>query len=452
MSILLHHVRRLWRDRRGAAAIVFGLAALPMIGAAGVAIDMANVGRVKSRMQAAADAAVLAAVRAYTPPSMASSVPYSESAALDRAKGFFAANIDSAFIDSPAEVKMDVDPSTYDSLAITLTYHGVAPTGMMSFFKIPQVKFSGTATASVTMPNYIDVYFVLDVTGSMGRPITPLGLAEIKSRYASVRPIFNYDTCTCACHEPPNWLSTDMETNGWNLARTAPAIDMKIDAAKRALNRLVATAKDRSLYGHVNFGFYTMSGTTLTRINDLTTDYDAITSSINAAQPTDTGLSFNDLLDGMNSNISNELARTTRSTYHQFGKYSSGRKTYIFFITDGLDMNLIQWGDAANQRLFAQKIWHSGHTGSAFDPTLCKTFKDKNVSVGVMYTQGAGDYGDPTFQYLEEPYLDDAVANLKSCASPGLYIDVTWNTNSVGYLENKLFSNMGDDVLVRLTK
>jgi hypothetical protein len=295
-------------------------------------------------MQGAADAAVLAAARAYIAPGMTSSVPYSEAAALDSANGFFAANIDSAFTDSPAETRIDVDPSTYDRLTITLTYHGVVPTGMMSFFKIPRVKFSGTASASVIMPNYIDVYFILDITGSMGRPLTSNGLQDIKARYAGVRPVFTNRTCTCACHEPPNWLSTDMETNGWELATASPPIDLKIDAAKRALNKIVTAAKNQSLYQHVNFSFYTMASTQLARINDLTANYDAISASINGVvTTTDAGTDFSNLLSGFENNMTDELARTTRNTYYQFGKSSSARKTYVFFVTDGLDVKMLNW-------------------------------------------------------------------------------------------------------------
>jgi Flp pilus assembly protein TadG len=453
MSSLLQLFRKLRRDRRGAVAIVFALAALPMVGAAGVAIDMANVGRVKARMQAAADAAALAGARAFNAPGMESNVQYSMDAARDRAAGFFAANIDKAFIDSPAETTIDVDPSTYDKLTVTITYHGVVPTGVMSFFKIPQVKFSGAAKAAVIMPNYIDVYFVLDVTGSMGRPLTTAGLSDLEARYASVRPTFNYNKCTCACHEAPNWLSTDMPTNGWNLARAVPPIDLKIDAAKRALNQIVTAAKSQSLYNHVNFAFYTMASTTLTKISDLTANYDAITASINAVDTvTDQGTDFSNLLASFDRNVSNELTRTTRSTYLQFGKSSSGRKTYVFFVTDGLDVTILNWGSEAAERLYSRGIAHPAHKGGAFDPSLCQRVKDKNVSVGVIYVEGANDSGNPTHDYLEQPYVADAVANLNSCASPGYFIDATWSTDNVYFLTSKLFSNMGDDVLVRLTK
>jgi Flp pilus assembly protein TadG len=53
---------RLARDRRGAAATVFALAVPGLIGAAALAVDTANYFAVRSRMQAAADAAALAAV------------------------------------------------------------------------------------------------------------------------------------------------------------------------------------------------------------------------------------------------------------------------------------------------------------------------------------------------------------------------------------------------------
>lgn len=55
--------RRLLRERRGAVAMIMALAALPLFGAVGIAIDGVRVWLLASRLQASLDAAVLAGAR-----------------------------------------------------------------------------------------------------------------------------------------------------------------------------------------------------------------------------------------------------------------------------------------------------------------------------------------------------------------------------------------------------
>ena len=57
----LHKCRRFIRDRRGVTAAMFAFALIVILGAAGVAIDMARTMNVENRMQHALDAAALAA-------------------------------------------------------------------------------------------------------------------------------------------------------------------------------------------------------------------------------------------------------------------------------------------------------------------------------------------------------------------------------------------------------
>ncbi|MDB5557423.1 MAG: von Willebrand factor type domain protein, partial [Enterovirga sp.] len=57
-------LRRFKADQRGATAMLFGFAALPLIGLAGAAVDYSRASSFQSRMQLAVDATALAIVRA----------------------------------------------------------------------------------------------------------------------------------------------------------------------------------------------------------------------------------------------------------------------------------------------------------------------------------------------------------------------------------------------------
>ena len=59
----LAHMRRLWKDQSGNMAAVVAMAAVPLMMAGGAAVDYGNWVSVQARLQAATDAAALAAGR-----------------------------------------------------------------------------------------------------------------------------------------------------------------------------------------------------------------------------------------------------------------------------------------------------------------------------------------------------------------------------------------------------
>ncbi len=58
---------RFWHNERGNFAIIFGVAALPMVALAGAAMDYSRVSSAQSRLQSAADAGALAAASGIMP-------------------------------------------------------------------------------------------------------------------------------------------------------------------------------------------------------------------------------------------------------------------------------------------------------------------------------------------------------------------------------------------------
>lgn len=54
-------IRRFWRDERGNFAIIFSLAAIPVVALAGMALDYSRISAAEDRLQAAVDSGLLAA-------------------------------------------------------------------------------------------------------------------------------------------------------------------------------------------------------------------------------------------------------------------------------------------------------------------------------------------------------------------------------------------------------
>lgn len=71
MNRILHNVRRVAADRRGATAMVFALLTPLLLGAGAFALDTAHYSYVDNRLQSAADSAALAGIRSLSDPDVA---------------------------------------------------------------------------------------------------------------------------------------------------------------------------------------------------------------------------------------------------------------------------------------------------------------------------------------------------------------------------------------------
>jgi len=143
----------LWRDRRGAAAIVFALSIIPLCLAGGAAIDMGRAYVVKNRLGYALDAAGLAV-------GAASTTDEDELEAVMLA--YFNANYPEYEIGVPATPTMTIDNSE-----IHLTATAEVDTTLMSVVGIDHMNVAASSTI-VRETKGLEVVLVLDNTGSMG--------------------------------------------------------------------------------------------------------------------------------------------------------------------------------------------------------------------------------------------------------------------------------------------
>ena len=185
-------------DRRGNTAIIFGLAALPLISAVGCVVDYSMASMIETKLQAAADATTLAAVSVNSPiittaKSMAGNGTISGSATY--MQNFFGTETSaiSGVTYSGSAVKSGQNTTA------TITFTDQVPTFFMKVLGYSNITVSGTSTATFSLPVYINFYLMLDVSGSMSFPSTS---AE-QSRLMAVNPdnLGDYSGgCQFACH------------------------------------------------------------------------------------------------------------------------------------------------------------------------------------------------------------------------------------------------------------
>ncbi len=143
-------------NERGATAIIFGLAVLPLVVALGAAIDYSYAASIRASMQRAVNSAAVAVAR--------DSASLNDTAAERRGRQFFAANFrnsDAAL--APVSVKRD-------SKTVRIAASGTVPTAFMQVVGIKSIPVSTEAVVNWGSRK-IELALVLDNTGSMRDPL-----------------------------------------------------------------------------------------------------------------------------------------------------------------------------------------------------------------------------------------------------------------------------------------
>jgi Flp pilus assembly protein TadG len=178
---LYRRCRGLGRDKRGNAAIIFALTAVPLIALTGLGVDYYTGLSYKARLDAAADAAALAAINATK--AYVGANPQSQSGATISAAALttgqtqggqaFNANAGASGLLVPqSALQVTVVQNATNPLVIdaTVQYAANVPTNFGGLVGVKTFNVGGTSKASMELGAYQDFYLVLDTSASMGLP------------------------------------------------------------------------------------------------------------------------------------------------------------------------------------------------------------------------------------------------------------------------------------------
>jgi Flp pilus assembly protein TadG len=172
-------------NKRGNVAIITGLMAIPLVSAVGCVIDYSIASAIKTKLQAAADAATLATVSINSPiittaKNMTGNGNVTNGSTY--AQNFFTS--DTTAYSGATSTGTVAKSGTV--ITATLTFSYSVPTYFMGILgsSFKNITVSGTSTASYSLPTYIDFYLMLDVSGSMSFPST----AAEQARLMAVNP------------------------------------------------------------------------------------------------------------------------------------------------------------------------------------------------------------------------------------------------------------------------
>lgn len=170
-------LERFGKCRSGNTAMLFALSAIPLFGAAGVALDYGHAHLAKSELQAAADAAVVSAAKADTDPSSRVGI----------AKSVFASNVAGrAFISSA------VPSVTSNGDAIALTTSANIPTSFTRVFGYTKIGINATSSAAAGK-NY-----------GAGGPACVLALSETDDGAFYVNGTTSFEAINCSVYSNSN--------------------------------------------------------------------------------------------------------------------------------------------------------------------------------------------------------------------------------------------------------
>ncbi|MEQ1887669.1 MAG: TadE/TadG family type IV pilus assembly protein [Alphaproteobacteria bacterium] len=155
-------VEKFLANRRGNVAVIFALALLPILSAAGSAVDITRALQVKARLSSALDAAGLAAGK---------KIDSDDATIIATAQAYFNANYPAAALGVPGDLVVDISDNT-----ITLRVTASVETTIMRIMGFDEILVASDTEISRAVTG-LEVALALDNTGSMAGA----KLADLKS-------------------------------------------------------------------------------------------------------------------------------------------------------------------------------------------------------------------------------------------------------------------------------
>jgi Flp pilus assembly protein TadG len=470
--MLLPVSRQFFRDRRGNVAMMYALALPVLMFAAGLAIDFTHAAQVRTELNAAADAAVLAAL---TPSMMQQSNATAQTAALNMFNGEIA-NI-SSLAAGQTNVTISVTNPSNNTLEriVTVSFTAQNSNIFAGILGAATMTLYGTSTASASIAANINFYMLLDNSPSMALPATQAGITQMEN----LTP--QQGSCAFACHQAStnngdsagnpclsssgNYTNPTLTSSGRTGGNTYCAstqgsqiddfalarlngVQLRLDALSTGISDLMTDAHNAQQLAAstppvYQFGAYMMdsswqigmsSSNNYNQLMALTTNY---VSGWSTAAPNFTVMQYyaNNAECGNSActssggggdyatNYDNALgAMNTIMPNPGNGTNVTGDtpQEVLFFVTDGVE-------DEVNSTC-SQPL--SGNRCQApIDPTLCTTIKNRGIRIAILYTDYYQVTANSWYEQWIAPFQPNISTALQSCASPNLFYDASIGTD-----------------------
>jgi Flp pilus assembly protein TadG len=422
-------LRRFYGDRRGNVAIIFALSLMPAIFLIGMAMDFSSAIQRKSILNAAADAAALAAV---TPSMMNQTNSAAQTAATNiyKAQAFGIRGIN----------------YSAPTVSITSSNGGLTRTATVSFTassvnNFPNIlgkanwSMSGSSTATATTAPNINFYLLLDNSPSMDLPATSAGItAMINATQNAPAGGANAGGCAFACHESNPAADNLGNPNGednYALAQNLGVVT-RIENMSTATQALMTTAStmEQSNNATYKMAIYTFN---YSGLNTIYAPSGQPSSNLSSAQTAARSIdvqevySNNWLTSSTNNDDTDTNFETAMSQINNLmpnpgtGTSGSTPQEVLFIVTDGVDDEV---SAICSQPLSGTRCQQP------FNTSMCTTVQKRGILIAVLYTEylplpASGTGSNAWYNSWVAPFQSQIGPNLQNCASPGLFFSVT---------------------------
>ena len=430
-------------DRKANVAVIFALTMVPIIFLLGMTLDFTQAIRKKEQLDAAADAAAIAAVR----PAM---LTQTDTVAQDTAYAIFMSTANSlpglAAVPTPTITVTDSGLSRTVSVSYNAASLNNFPKVLLNTASWP---ISGAATAQAAAAPNMNFYLLMDDSPSMAIGATTTDISNLITATAPAKqPASSSQNCGFACHET-NIAHDGGTQDNLTIARNNN-ITLRIDLVTNAVNQLLNTwsncpqsgvsggvmqcmsALNNTTYKAALYTFDlglntlatlttpTLAGTKVSNIQLMPVVYqNCVVTTTNCK--TDNGTDIAGALTSLNSIMPTP----------GLGSNASGDtpQEVVFLVTDGVEDKI---ATSCPNATFAS----NSRCQQPLDTTMCNTIKSRGIKIAILYTEYLQlktpnvPVTDSWYMSWVDPYDEPASStgtiaqNLQACASPGFFSDV----------------------------
>ena len=407
--------------------LLFGLSLIPLVFATGMGIDYGKAMRLQTQMDAAADAAALAAVSQQA-------LNWTPATASTTARNFFISQttgLTGMTINYNDTTQFNVVVSDTNGAinvrTATVTFRAQSANSFGAILGQPTLTIKGTSASTASTAPNIDFYVLMDMSGSMALPTTTAGLTQLTGITGG---------CAFACHSTNDATATaaDGTTKDYYGVAQSYNIPLRVTAETTAVSQLMTVAQSVATANNVTYRMSISRFARLSKFSNIQTLTNNLPTAgtTAAAQTIDayysnncpTSSSCNNDTDTATSDAFTKLTAIMPTTPGN-GSNTAGDtpQAMMFLITDGM----------------RDEFRPGGQPEVAIDTSLCDTIKNRGIRIAILYTEYLpASLSDSWSQSNVAPNLYKDAPALQSCASTGLFYQVTTNSDISAAL-NALF-------------
>ncbi len=398
--------------------MMFALFIIPIIFLSGMALDFSAAMSRRLRLNAAADAAALSAV---TPVSMMQT----SSQAQTTAQNIFQAQasvIPGLKPQIPTPKISVVQKGSARTVTVSYTAYSANsfPNVLALLTNKPELRWriTGSSTASSASLPDIDFYLLLDNSPSMAIAATTSGINTMVANTSA------QGGCAFACHQSnpsADGLGNPNGEDNYALAQNLGVVT-RIQNMASATQALMDTASNTEGSSNAyRMAIYTFNANGLSTIHPLSTDLSSGKADAKKIDVLEV-CQNNYLTCGSSNNDTDTNFETAMNGINQIvatpgtGVSGSSPQEVLFLVSDGVDDEI---NNACSQAQDGSRCQQP------FDTTWCTTIKKRGIRIAVLYTEYLPLPTNAWYNTWVAPFQSQISPNMQSCASPGLFFQVT---------------------------